>query len=183
MSQQQLVHAPRRVTRTLPVKLSEHELAQAAKEMGRLRRERHVMGAQMKQVQAQWKDRIAGLDARIADLAQQADEGVEDREVPCEEIFDYRLGEVRVQRLDTHETLEVRPMTAAERQPELFTGSASIPDDVDDDEGSAGDIIYAADVEEPAEEEGDVTDPQAVLDAEPFPEAGTGVKRRRKPQA
>lgn len=180
--QQQLVHAPRRVTRTLPVKLSEHELAQAAKEMGRLRRERHVMGAQMKQVQAQWKDRIAGLDARIADLAQQADEGVEDREVACEEIFDYRLGEVRVQRLDTHEALEVRPMTAAERQPELFTGSVS--PDVDDDEGSAGDVIYAPDLEEPSEErDGDVTDPQSVLDAEPFPEAGTGVKRRRKPQA
>lgn len=110
---------PRRVTRDLPVKLSQAELAGIAKEIGRLSKHRGELEAQAKQVAAHWKDRIGGVDAQIHDLAQRADEGIENRPVECEEQKDYRVGEVRVVRLDTKETLEVRPMTSDERQPTL----------------------------------------------------------------
>lgn len=46
-------------------------------------------------------------------------QGYESREVPCETAYDYRLGEVRVTRLDTGETLGNRPMTTEERQTTL----------------------------------------------------------------
>jgi len=117
--QQQLVKVPRKVVRELPVKLTEAEMAGVAKEIGRLNRERSAMEAQAKVSASQWKDRIGGLDAQIGDLATKADIGVENRPVDCEEIHDYRLGEVRVTRIDTQDTLEVRPMTADERQPSL----------------------------------------------------------------
>lgn len=119
MANEQKELVPRRIKRELPVKLTESELAATAKEIGKLNRERQAMEAQAKQAASQWKDRISGLDARISDLAEKADGGVEARVVDCEEMFDYRRGEVRVVRLDTNEQLETRPMTSDERQPSL----------------------------------------------------------------
>lgn len=118
-TQTELVKEPRKVQREVPVKLTETELAQVAREIGRLDQERKAMEAQAKVANDQWKDRIRGVDARIADLATKAHEGQEARMVDCLEVFDYRLGEVRVHRADTEERLEVRPMTADERQPSL----------------------------------------------------------------
>lgn len=46
-------------------------------------------------------------------------QGYISREVPCETHYDYRLGVVRVVRLDTNETLGERPMTIDERQTTL----------------------------------------------------------------
>jgi DnaJ-class molecular chaperone len=42
--------------------------------------------------------------------------GAEERDVPCEEIIDYRAGEVRVMRMDTKEVYSRRALTKDEHQ-------------------------------------------------------------------
>lgn len=146
---------PVRVSRDLPVKLTTEELATTAKEIGRLSRHRSDLEAQAKQAASHWKDRIAGVDAQIHDLAQRAHEGVEPRPVQCEERHDYRVGEVRVVRLDTDEVLEVRPMTGEERQPSLPIATAG---------EKVADAAAANSDDDSLPPGAEIDDPEAVLD-------------------
>lgn len=154
----------RQVTRELPVKLTESEMADVARAMGRADEERRVMESHAKVENDRWKDRIKGLDARISDLASKAHLGMEARPVKCLETYDYRLGEVRVVRTDTGEALETRPMTSDERQPTLPGAEPGATSKGGrKKKPAANDDGAAVDPDSPPT---DVTDPQAVLDAE-----------------
>jgi len=157
----------RAVVRQLPTALNEHEMAGLAREIGRLNRERQQMESQAKIAGDQWKDRIRGIEARVADLATKADEGTELRDIECVEVFDYRLGEVRVQRCDTGEPLETRPMTATERQPALPNTDNVVPMAATSKRKRKPATIADADPDAPPPE---VTDPQGVLDGDPDPD-------------
>lgn len=173
--QQELVKVPRKITRDLPVKLTQDELAGVAKDIGRLNRERVKMEGEAKASAAQWKDRISGLDAQIADLADLADSGQRALPVACEERHDYRRGEVQVVRLDTGELLEARPMTPAERQATLPLEQAPAAPAADAGGAPAGDDAQAA---APLQGEDDgvpITDPQGVLGDD----GGDEPKKRR----
>lgn len=170
----------RKVVRELPVLLTDTELATIARQMGAEGALRSKMEGEAKVSASQWKDRIAGVDARIADLAAKAHEGKEARPVACWEVDDYRLGEVRVERADTGEKLEVRPMRADERQPTLPVAGMDKPPSLSDArEKKKGKKGQFAEVPAPAPDpntpqpaddpdspppEGAVTDPQAMLD-------------------
>lgn len=171
-TQQELVKVPRKITRDLPVKLTQDELAGVAKDIGRLNRERVKMEGEAKASAAQWKDRISGLDAQIADLADLADSGQRALPVACEERHDYRRGEVQVVRLDTGELLESRPMTPAERQATLPLEQAPATPPADAGGAPVGDDAQAA---APADDDtGAITDPDAVLGGD-----GDEPKKRR----
>lgn len=141
--------------RDLPVALTREDLAAVAVKIGRLSKQRGEMVSQMKQIQSQWKDRIAGVDAQIHDLAQRAEEGVEPRPIECRELLDYRRGEASVVRIDTGEVLEVRPLAAEERQPSLsltvdtpvFNDRGDDADDDDDDDDA--DLPPGAEIDDP----------------------------------
>ncbi len=163
MSQMEMMRRP--VTRDLPVKLSDAEMAAVAREIGRLNAERQVMEANAKVANDQWKDRIRGVEARVADLATKAHEGQEARPTECQEEYDYRLGEVRVVRTDTGEKLEVRPMTSEERQPTL----AGVSTEPKPKKGKAklAAVPYlppGAPVDPDGPPGAEITDPQAALD-------------------
>lgn len=159
----------RAVVRQLPTALNEHEMAGLAREIGRLNRERQQMEGQAKIANDQWKDRIRGIEARVADLATKADDGTELRDVECVEVFDYRRGEVRVQRCDTGESLETRPMTPTERQPTLpNTADNVVPMTSGSPKRKRGRSTAAeADPDAPPPE---ITDPQGVIDGDPDPD-------------
>ncbi len=170
--QTELIRKP--ISRDLPVKLTEGELAQVAREIGRLNADRQTMEGQAKVSADQWKDRIRGIEARAADLATKAHAGEEARSVECNEVFDYRLGEVRVERVDTGEKLETRPMTTEERQPSLpgpgmdkpKKGKAAGKPANDTATGTAPTEAPPVDPDAPPPEGTIVHDPQRVLDAE-----------------
>lgn len=107
------------VTRELPVSLTDPEMVALAKNIGQLNSDRNRMEGEAKTSAAQWKDRIAGVEAQISDLAERAHTGKINRVVTCNMVFDYRLQEVRVVRQDNGDALETRPMNPTERQPTL----------------------------------------------------------------
>lgn len=191
------------VTRELPVKLTQDEMVGTAREIGRLNAEKMRMEGEAKTSSSMWKDRIAGVEARISDLASRAHEEKEDRPVTCKVVHDYRLGEVRVVRADNNEALETRPMRPDERQPTLPgtepAGGNVVPLDegkrkrkkrVEAEEVAAADALTETpppaegDEGEPVVHEGDeqpeIADPQTVLDAAPEDDGGDKPSRKKR---
>ena len=104
------------VTRLLLCKLSDKELAKAGVELD----------ANMSKIEGKEAEKKAAVDAIKADvellegitikLRSILKSGGEEREVQCEETTDYRMGEVRVKRLDTGEVFQKRTMAKSEYQ-------------------------------------------------------------------
>jgi hypothetical protein len=104
------------VTRLLLCKLSDKELAKAGVELD----------ANMSKIEGKEAEKKAAVDAIKADvellegvtikLRSILKSGGEEREVNCEETTDYRMGEVRVKRLDTGEVFQRRTMAQSEYQ-------------------------------------------------------------------
>ena len=104
------------VTRLLLCKLSDKELAKAGVELD----------ANMSKIEGKEAEKKAAVDAIKADvellegvtikLRSLLKSGGEEREVDCEETTDYRMGEVRVKRLDTGEIFQRRTMAQSEYQ-------------------------------------------------------------------
>ena len=100
----------------LPVPLTDQERLQICED---------IASSQMKGEQAE-KDKKAADDgykaiieesyADVSNLTQTIRRGKVDRMVQCEIKKDYRLGHIRVSRMDTYEVIESRPMTTQERQ-------------------------------------------------------------------
>ena len=104
------------VTRLLLCKLSDKELAKAGVDLD----------ANMSKIEGKEAEKKAAVDAIKADvellegitikLRSILKSGGEEREVQCEETTDYRMGEVRVKRLDTGEVFQKRTMAQHEYQ-------------------------------------------------------------------
>ena len=110
------------VTRTLPCKLSEKELAKMGPELAANMDKIEAIEAAKKTADDGFKKDIGMLEEVSTKLRGMLRSGAEEREVKCEEVTDYRAGEVRVTRLDTGETFQKRTMTKDEVQLPLDAG-------------------------------------------------------------
>ena len=112
------------LTKTLPCKLSEKELARAGKDLADNMDKIEAIEQQKKTADDGFKKDIGLLEEVTTTLRGMLKSGTQDREVKCEQITDYRNGEVRVKRLDTGEVYEKRNMTKAEAQLPLDTAKS-----------------------------------------------------------
>lgn len=173
-AQVEAAHPPRRFPELLPVKLSDAEIGDRAKKAAVARRKIAEYEAQKSAAASHWKAKIELAENERDELLDVIDSGVEDRAVECVESYEYRTGTVRVHRVDNGTLIRERAMTSQERQPDLFSTDA-VP--ATEDEDGPVEIPDAG-----PDSESDVTDPQAVLDAEPSSEEKAAPKlvRRRK---
>jgi hypothetical protein len=123
-NQQQLVKAPKRIKRELPIALTDQEFVEYGQQIGKLRADEKALIGQAKVAVQEWKDRIGSVKSRMNDLADRLHEGKASKIVDCEERYDYRLQQVDVVVVqpglkETGKVLETRPMTPEERQPNL----------------------------------------------------------------
>ena len=129
---------------------NEKELREIARDLAQSMADLNRKQAALKAVSTVIKGEIAELEARTSKDANLFNTGYEMREIECEEEKDYRLGVVRLTRLDTFEMIRERAMRADERQPRL----TAILRNKDDRDGKDG--------EKPAEVGGaqaETTDP------------------------
>lgn len=104
----------------LPCKLTPEEFEQRAKALARTEEEFHEEEERQKAVKDGLKKELSDITSRRAMLATIVSRGSEDRDVACEELFDWADATVTRTRMDTSEVLVVRPMTNEERQRGLF---------------------------------------------------------------
>jgi len=115
-------------TMSLPVKLSESEVALRAQELASAE---SVMGDAETRLDAfveAAKGTKKGIETEIADargsvrrLARVVRERREDRDVPIMEEADFEKGAMNTYRTDTHEVVATRGLSHDERQQSLFT--------------------------------------------------------------
>lgn len=74
------------------------------------------INSEFREVQKGFEKRLSEQRARITKVSGPIKSGYQDREVECEEIFDYELRTVSVVRLDTGGTISNRSMTATEQE-------------------------------------------------------------------
>lgn len=120
------------IFKKLPVQLSEHERALRGEEMAR---EHAELGRlqELKRDQAKlMKEQIDASEKRIGELAEQVRTGIEQREVLCFERLRGERGMVDLERTDTGEIIDSRPMRPDERQVGM-----PFDDDTHDDETSS----------------------------------------------
>lgn len=103
------------MTRQLRCELSEDQLSAKAQALASSVEARKAMKAEKKRTNAHFNSEIKKLDERIDQLTRDYTDRSETRSVPCDQVFDERLGEVRIVRQDTNATIDSRPMTAEER--------------------------------------------------------------------
>lgn len=104
------------VTRKLPCALNDKELAKAGKDLASTMGKVNILEEEKKTVDSRIKGDIGLLEEAITKLRDMLNSGTEERDVKCEEVTDYRAGEVRVTRLDTGETFQKRNMSKDEVQ-------------------------------------------------------------------
>jgi hypothetical protein len=104
------------LTRTLPCKLSEKELAKAGKDLADNMDKIEGIEQQKKTADDGFKKDIGLLEEVTTALRGMLKSGAQEREVKCEQVTDYRNGEVRVKRLDTGDVFERRTMHKDEYQ-------------------------------------------------------------------
>lgn len=104
------------IYRKLPVTLTGMERALRGEEMAR---EHSKLGRLQEQKRDQaklMKEEIDASEERLAELASQVSTGIEHREVACVELLRPGSNMVELERTDTGEIIDSRPMRADERQ-------------------------------------------------------------------
>ena len=104
------------LTKTLLCKLSETELARAGKDLADNMDKIEAIEQQKKTADDGFKKDIGLLEEVTITLRGMLKSGAQEREVKCEQVTDYRNGEVRIKRLDTGEVYSKRNMTKEESQ-------------------------------------------------------------------
>ena len=104
------------LTKTLLCKLSEKELARAGKDLADNMDKIEAIEQQKKTADDGFKKDIGLLEEVTTTLRGMLKSGAQEREVKCEQVTDYRNGEVRIKRLDTGEVYSKRNMTKEESQ-------------------------------------------------------------------
>ena len=100
----------------LPVALTKDERLQIAMDMASAQSDMEHLEKDKKAAVDDFNAKIEGHYADVSRCSSVLRRGEKDVEVPCETIRDYRLGNVRITRLDTFKVIQDRPMTSEERQ-------------------------------------------------------------------
>lgn len=106
-------------TKVLPVKLTEQEVAEKAKQLALLDQQKKALEEKKKAQASLIKGQVEIVEEEMAELFHAVSKEEERREVECNRMFDYDTGTASLYRSDTGELLESREMTAEERQGEL----------------------------------------------------------------
>lgn len=115
-------------SRELPVKLTEVEMADVARQLCSVIDQVEQEEADQKEEKASMKERLAGLLARQRRLAGTLRRGIEPRMVDVRVEADYEAGVARTVRADTGEVLDSRVLTDRERQQTLLPETAAVAD-------------------------------------------------------
>jgi hypothetical protein len=108
--------AARKFKRSLPVEMNAEDTSLKAMKAGKLSERIEKLEAEIKAKSAEEKEALKKKKAELRSVLGDLAKGTEEREVPCEEVMDYRANKVRVMRLDTNEEVESREMLPTERQ-------------------------------------------------------------------
>jgi hypothetical protein len=100
------------VSRVLPVSLTEAEIDERAHALAKSVAAVTRLKKQAKMAAAEWKEKISDEEEVSNKLTNAVNSGVEDREVQCEVRISQNVAEIV--RLDTFETIDVRPATKEE---------------------------------------------------------------------
>ncbi|MFW6087678.1 MAG: hypothetical protein ACODAG_10775 [Myxococcota bacterium] len=133
-----------RFERVLPVKLTEEQVADAAREMAEVAKQIDDLEQRKKELLAEMRTEMADLQGHLSGIAKKVRQGAVEDAVPCVQGLDYSEQHMITVRLDTGEVIERRPLTAEERQGEFDLSSA---------DGEAGVRAKAQDDEDPGTEE------------------------------
>lgn len=107
------------VTKQLPVTLTDEEILKYGRDCARAQADRNQIQNTAKQVAKEFSAKVAEQEAIIAKLSVYINSGKETRDIACIELKNWTKGTVLVQRTDTHETIESRPMREDEKQMEM----------------------------------------------------------------
>lgn len=105
-----------RLTRRLPVELTEDERRAKGDELARAVGERADVDVARKEAAASFKEQLEIVDDRISLLSEELRSGSEQRDVEVREEFDRSRYSVNIIRCDTDRIVEVRPATEEDRQ-------------------------------------------------------------------
>lgn len=106
--------------RELPFSLTPEELTLRGRVIGEKMDQRRQLDEEKLEVMADFKARRECLDKSIADIGRTLQTGTELREVDCETVIDEGGVRAETVRTDTGEIIDFRPLTADERQREMF---------------------------------------------------------------
>lgn len=108
-----------KVVKNLPCKLTEAELKEFGAKLAKGCEDIAAEESRQKDQKSEMKARLDGMESGRTQLAIIVRRQEEQRDVECEECFDYDLGKVTTSRRDTGEEIHTRAMTSAERQQPL----------------------------------------------------------------
>jgi hypothetical protein len=117
------------IYRELPVTLTAEEKALRGEEMAREVAKHALLEEQKKAETKRLGELIKDSDERIAKLASQVNTGIEHRSVRCLELPRHTKNMVELQRTDTGEIVDSRPMRPDERQVGMGFDEADDDDD------------------------------------------------------
>ena len=109
----------RKVTKALPVKLTDDEVLQYGRDIARAYGDKARIESEFDSVKADYKGKISEQESIVEKLSPRVHSGIETRDVECEEVKNWTAATVRVTRLDTHEVIESRPMREDEKQMQI----------------------------------------------------------------
>lgn len=118
----------RRFARPCMVKLTDAEIRRRLDQRRELREKKETAERELKEVSDEYKSNIGKLSAEMLALDRVLDAQAEERDVECEERFNYDNHMVEIVRLDTNEVVPEysRAMTERERQPSLLGVATSV---------------------------------------------------------
>lgn len=102
--------------RDLPVPLTDQERLQLGQDMAAAQSKAEQAERDKKAADEAFKGQIEASYADVSDVAQKLRFGKVNRMVSCQHVLDYRLGRIRVVRMDDGAEIESRSMTSQERQ-------------------------------------------------------------------
>lgn len=104
----------------IPVNLTDTEIRQYGKDLASVLDKLSDVRAEKKEADADFKKRIQEIESTVRDLTRKISTGKEERKVPLKAVENKSKWEVDIYREDTGELVRSRPMTAEERQANLF---------------------------------------------------------------
>lgn len=127
-----------RYPETLACKFDPVDLPERADALARVVQEREGVLEDKREANAKYREKLAALNERMSELAEQVGKKLERREVECVEYFIPRLNKVEVIRSDTGEVISQRAAKAEDRQEDLGLndpgGSNNVRANPDEDE-------------------------------------------------
>lgn len=123
-----------KVTRTLPVELTEYDKQELSQEITNLNIKIYALEAEKKKTVAVFSGQIKALQGELSESCDVFQKGFRDEQVECYWLKDCpTVGKKTLIRYDTSEEVETRDMDMADMQHDFseVSGSFAIPDNVD----------------------------------------------------